>query len=44
VWLQLGIASQKSRANAEEAVLLYVDDRCLIVEQRRPRLDAPGSR
>ncbi len=44
LWLQLGIASQEARAIAEEAGLLYVEDRCLIIEQRRLRLHAPGSR
>ena len=46
LWLQLGIASAEARAIAEEAGLLYVEDRCLIIEQRRLRLDAPapGSR
>jgi predicted CoA-binding protein len=41
LWLQLGIASAEARAIAEEAGLLYVEDRCLIVEQRRLGLDAP---
>jgi uncharacterized protein len=44
LWLQLGIASQEARAIAEEAGLLYVEDRCLIIEQRRLHLRAPGSR
>ena len=46
LWLQLGIASAEARAIAEEAGLLYVEDRCLIIEQRRLRPDAPapGSR
>ncbi len=44
LWLQLGIASGESRAIAEEAGLLYVEDRCLIIEQRRLRLQAPHSR
>jgi hypothetical protein len=35
LWLQLGIASEEARAIAEGAGLLYVEDRCLIVEQRR---------
>lgn len=35
VWLQLGIASAEARRTAEEAGLLYVEDRCLLVEQRR---------
>ncbi len=43
LWLQLGIASAEARAVAEDAGLLYVEDRCLIIEQRRLGLDAPGS-
>jgi predicted CoA-binding protein len=42
LWLQLGIVSEEARAIAEEAGLLYVEDRCLIVEQRRLGLDAPS--
>jgi predicted CoA-binding protein len=42
LWLQLGIVSQEARAIAEDAGLLYVEDRCLIIEQRRLGLDAPG--
>ncbi len=42
LWLQLGIASAEARAIAEGAGLLYVEDRCLIIEQRRLRLEAPG--
>jgi len=41
LWLQLGIASAKARAIAEGAGLLYVEDRCLVIEQRRLGLDAP---
>jgi hypothetical protein len=41
LWLQLGIASAAARAIAEEAGLLYVEDRCLIIEQRRLGLSAP---
>ncbi len=41
LWLQLHIASDEARRIAEEAGLLYVEDRCLIIEQRRLRLDAP---
>ena len=41
LWLQLGIASAQARAIAEDAGLLYVEDRCLIIEQRRLGLDAP---
>jgi uncharacterized protein len=42
LWLQLGIASDEARRIAEDAGLLYVEDRCLIIEQRRLRLDAPA--
>jgi uncharacterized protein len=41
LWLQLGIASREARAIAEEAGLLYVEDRCLIIEQSRLGLNAP---
>ncbi len=41
LWLQLGIASAEARAIAEGAGLLYVEDRCLIIEQRRLGLGAP---
>jgi predicted CoA-binding protein len=41
LWLQLHIASAEARRIAEEAGLLYVEDRCLIIEQRRLALDAP---
>jgi predicted CoA-binding protein len=41
LWLQLGIASDEARTIAEDAGLLYVEDRCLIIEQRRLDLDAP---
>jgi hypothetical protein len=41
LWLQLGIASAEARAIAEAAGLLYVEDRCLIIEQRRLGLEAP---
>jgi predicted CoA-binding protein len=41
LWLQLGIASAEARDIAEAAGILYVEDRCLIIEQRRLRLDAP---
>jgi predicted CoA-binding protein len=44
LWLQLAIASAETRVIAEDAGLLYVEDRCLIIEQRRLRLHAPGSR
>jgi predicted CoA-binding protein len=42
LWLQLGIASAEARVIAEDAGLLYVEDRCLFIEQRRLGLDAPG--
>jgi predicted CoA-binding protein len=42
LWLQLGIASEEARAIAERHGLLYVEDRCLLIEQRRLGLDAPG--
>jgi predicted CoA-binding protein len=42
LWLQLGIASDEARAIAQQADLLYVEDRCLIIEQRRLDLSAPG--
>jgi predicted CoA-binding protein len=41
LWLQLGIASAEARSIAENAGLLYVEDRCLIIEQRRLGLQAP---
>jgi predicted CoA-binding protein len=41
LWLQLHIASAEARDIAEGAGLLYVEDRCLIVEQRRTGLSAP---
>ena len=42
LWLQLGIASAQARAIAERAGLLYVEDRCLVIEQRRLGLEAPA--
>ena len=42
LWLQLGIASAEARAIAVGAGLLYVEDRCLIIEQRRLGLEAPA--
>lgn len=42
LWLQRGITSSEARAVAEEAGLLYVEDRCLLVEQRRLGLEAPS--
>ena len=44
LWLQLGLVSDEARAIAEDAGLLYVEDRCLIIEQRRLGLEAPGAR
>jgi uncharacterized protein len=41
LWLQLGIASAEARAIAEDTGLLYVEDRCLVIEQRRLGLRAP---
>jgi uncharacterized protein len=41
LWLQLGIASARARAIAAAAGLLYVEDHCLAIEQRRLGLDAP---
>jgi predicted CoA-binding protein len=41
LWLQLGITSDEARSIAEGAGLLYVEDRCLIIEQRRLGLEAP---
>ncbi|HVU90651.1 MAG TPA: CoA-binding protein, partial [Jatrophihabitans sp.] len=41
LWLQLGIASNEARRIAEDAGLLYVEDRCLIIEQQRTGLTAP---
>jgi predicted CoA-binding protein len=43
LWLQLHIASAEARSIAEDAGLLYVEDRCLIVEQRRLGLEAPAA-
>ncbi len=44
LWLQLGIASEQARAIAEDAGLLYVEDHCLVIEQRRLGLTAPPRR
>lgn len=35
LWLQLHIASDEARRIAEDAGLLYVENRCLIIEQGR---------
>lgn len=40
LWLQLGIASPEAREIAESTGLLYVEDRCLIIEQRRTGITA----
>jgi predicted CoA-binding protein len=42
LWLQLHIRSEEARQIATEAGLLYVEDRCLIIEQRRLNLTAPA--
>jgi uncharacterized protein len=42
LWLQLGIRSEEARSIAESAGMLYVEDRCLIIEQRRLGLRAPA--
>jgi predicted CoA-binding protein len=42
LWLQLHIASAEAREIAEQAGLLYVENRCLIIEQRRFNLKAPS--
>ncbi len=41
LWLQLGIMSEETRTIAESAGLLYVEDRCLSIEQQRLGLYAP---
>jgi hypothetical protein len=41
LWLQLHIESEEARRIAEDAGLIYVENRCLIIEQRRLGLDAP---
>ena len=42
LWLQLGIVSAQAREIAGAAGLLYVEDRCLVIEQRRLGWQAPG--
>jgi uncharacterized protein len=42
LWLQLGIASAEARMIAESAGLIYVEDRCMAIEQRRLKLEAPA--
>ncbi len=41
LWLQLHITSAEARRIAEDAGLRYVENRCLIIEQRRLGLNAP---
>jgi uncharacterized protein len=41
LWLQLGITSADARDIAARSGLLYVEDRCLLIEQRRLGLAAP---
>ncbi|MGW5522019.1 CoA-binding protein [Gordonia sp. NPDC003950] len=40
LWLQLGITSPEARQIAEGAGLLYVEDRCLKIEQARTGITA----
>ncbi|WP_375489986.1 CoA-binding protein [uncultured Jatrophihabitans sp.] len=42
LWLQLHIASDEARRIAQDAGLLYVENRCMIIEQRRLNLNAPS--
>jgi predicted CoA-binding protein len=44
LWLQLGIRSPEARAIAEDAGLLYVEDRCLKVDHARLLGRAAGRR
>lgn len=41
LWLQLGIVSREARSIAEDSGMLFVEDRCLIIEQRRLSCEAP---
>ena len=41
LWLQLGVASAEARTIAEDAGLLYVENHCLVIEQRRTGLSSP---
>jgi uncharacterized protein len=43
LWLQLHIASDEARRIAEDAGLLYVENRCLIIEQQRLGVHAPAA-
>ena len=42
LWLQLGITSPQAREIAESAGLLYVEDRCLKIEQDRTGISPAG--
>lgn len=42
LWLQLGIASAEARHIATGAGMLYVEDRCILVEQRVRGWTAPA--
>ncbi|GAB19616.1 hypothetical protein GOEFS_092_00410 [Gordonia effusa NBRC 100432] len=42
LWLQLGIRSAQAREIAQSAGLRYVEDRCLIIEQRRTGIVPSG--
>jgi uncharacterized protein len=41
LWLQLGISSAEAREIAGAAGLLYAENRCMAIEQRRLGIDAP---
>ncbi|MGH9007093.1 MAG: CoA-binding protein [Acidimicrobiales bacterium] len=41
LWLQLGIASAEAREIAAAGGVLYVEDRCMLIEQRRRSIEAP---
>jgi uncharacterized protein len=43
LWLQLGISSAEAREIAEAAGLLYVENRCMAIEQRRLGIDPPAA-
>ncbi len=43
LWLQLGISSDEARRIAEDAGLIYVENRCLAVERARLNLTGPRS-
>jgi predicted CoA-binding protein len=42
LWLQLGIRSEEARRIAEDAGLIYVEDRCVAVERARHTLRRAG--